>query len=268
MEGRLVHWNVNPELISLGFLHVRWYGLFFLLGFSGGYQVMHWMFLREKKSVESLPDLLTAMILGTVIGARLGHCFFYEPGYFLSNPLEIVKVWNGGLASHGGALGVLCVMWRFSRKHPEMSFTWLLDRMMLPIALTAGCIRFGNLMNSEIIGHPTTVPWAFIFDRIDQVPRHPAQLYEGFSYLLVFGVLFSIYRKLKVPPPRLLLGVGFIGLFGARFIWEFFKEDQAAFEAGMILNMGQLLSIPFFIFGVFILVKSVRDRPRTSTAHV
>src|SRR5690606_26749046 len=134
-DETLIHWNANPEVLNVGFLQVRWYGLLFLLGFISGYRIMKWVFLREGKSIEALPDLLSSMILGTVIGARLGHCFFYEPGYFLSNPIEIFKVWNGGLASHGGALGVLFVMWRHGRKHPETPFPWILDRMMMPIAI-------------------------------------------------------------------------------------------------------------------------------------
>lgn len=230
----------------------------FLLGFSGGYQIMQRVYQAEGKDLEPLADLLTQMILGTIIGARLGHCFFYEPGYFFSNPLEVFKVWNGGLASHGGAIGVLLVMAWHAKKHPATPFLWILDRMMMPIALTAGLIRIGNLMNSEILGKPTDGSWGFIFDHVDAIPRHPTQIYESFSYLALLGILALIYRLKKPLPPGLLVGVAFIGLFGARFSWEFFKENQVAFEAGLPLNLGQFLSIPFFIFGIGMTIWSLK----------
>lgn len=252
----MIHWNPDPDLFSIGFFHVRWYSLMFLIGFSVGYQLFLRMARKEGKPEGGFDNLLTAVVLGTIIGARLGHCLFYEPEYFLANPLEILKVWQGGLASHGGTVGVIVVLWWFSRKHKEFPLLWLLDRMSIPVALTAGLIRLGNLMNSEIIGRPTKLPWGFVFEKVDAIPRHPTQIYESLTYFCLLIGLVLIYRKKKPLPPGLLFGISMIVIFCSRIGWEFLKENQVPFEAGMALNMGQWLSIPFVLLGLYLVVRA------------
>lgn len=252
----MINWNVDPDLISFGPMRIRWYGMMFLMGFTIGYFVVKKMCAIEKKSFERLENLLVYVVLGTAIGARLGHCLFYEPGHYLSHPIEILKIWEGGLASHGGTLGVIAAIWLYSRKYPEFSFIWILDHLSVPTALVASFIRIGNLMNSEILGRQTDVPWAFVFLRIDQIPRHPAQLYESFSYLILFAITMTLYRLKPLRPPGFLFGIMLVWIFSWRFFLEMFKENQEAFEAGMTFNMGQLLSVPFVIAGLFLLFRS------------
>ena len=262
----MIHWNVDPNIIEFGALRVRWYGLMFVIGFSIGYKIIMKMAREEKKPTLPLENLLIYIVLGTTIGARLGHCLFYDPGYYLSHPLEIFKIWEGGLASHGGVIGVLTAILIFYRQHPEYSLIWLLDRISLPVPMIGAFIRFGNLMNSEIIGKPSDLPWAFVFERVDRIPRHPAQLYESLTYLCLFGVTKWTYEKFyhrkKNPPAGLLFGVCFFGIFTARFVLEFFKENQEPFEAGMALNMGQLLSLPLIALGLFMMIRSFRKQPK------
>lgn len=260
----MVHWNVSPEIITIGSFALRWYSIMFLVSFVCGARLFNWMSRREQKANEQLEELLYYIIVGTIVGARLGHCLFYEPTYFLANPIEILKVWHGGLASHGGAVGVIVSIFVFTRKYPQFSFFWILDRVSIPIAFAAGLIRIGNLFNSEIIGKPTVMPWAFIFDRVDQIPRHPSQLYEAFTYFLTGAILLFIYKRTSPPKPGRLLGVLMIALFTSRLIWEFFKENQETFEAGMILNMGQLLSLPFIAIGIVLVVISFVKSSRTN----
>ena len=194
------------------------------------------------------------MALGTVIGARLGHCLFYEPDYYLSNPVEILKIWKGGLASHGAAIGILIALYLFVRKYKK-PFIWILDRIVVVVALGGALIRLGNLMNSEIYGVETSLPWGFVFVRNNEVvPKHPTQIYEALTYFFVFGLLFWIYLKTKGQfRSGTLFGLFLILVFGIRFLIEFIKEDQVPFEEGMTLNMGQLLSIPFVLLGFGIL---------------
>lgn len=255
----LLHWNVSPEIFSVGPITLRWYGLMFLAGFSIGYMLMkkvcHW----EGKPIEKLDSLLVHLVLGTTIGARLGHCLFYDPGYYLSNPLEILKIWEGGLASHGGGIGVMIALWLFVRKNPEFSLMWLFDRIAIFTVMTGGFIRLGNLFNSEILGKPTGGDWGFVFTRIDQIPRHPAQLYESICYFLIFAFVYRVYLSFKSKtPPGLLLGMVFAGIFTARFFIEFVKENQSAFENQMTLNMGQLLSVPFVAVGIWLVMRAFR----------
>lgn len=267
-----IYWNIRPEILQFGPLTVRWYGLFFAILFAIGYVIARWQFRVEHKDESQLDSLLVYVVIGTIVGARLGHCLFYEPGYYLSHPLEILKVWEGGLASHGGALGVMIAVWLFSRKRPGMPFLWLLDRIVVPTALGGSLIRLGNLFNSEILGGPTHLPWGIIFARVDQVPRHPAQLYESISYLFVFIGLMLVYRRLKAETPRgLLLGLFFVSVFTFRFLIEFVKERQAAYEANLPLSVGQLLSIPFILGGAVLVWRAVRTgkipAPRTEPAR-
>lgn len=247
-------WDVRPEIFTIGQFSVRWYGLLFASGFVFGYFIMGSIFKREKIPQKMLDTLTTYMVVGTVIGARLGHCLFYEPAYYLSDPIKILKVWEGGLASHGAAIGILIALWLFVRK-ARKPYIWVLDRVVIVVALAGFFIRMGNLMNSEIYGVETTLPWGFIFVRWNEiVPKHPTQIYEGLSYLLLFGLLYSIYRK-QGPSvkPGLIFGLFLTILFTMRFIIEFIKESQVGFEDSMALNMGQILSIPFILLGLYLL---------------
>jgi phosphatidylglycerol---prolipoprotein diacylglyceryl transferase len=258
-----ITWDVSPELIRIGNFSIRWYGMLFALGFLIGYFFFQHVFKKENVPLHLIDKLALYIIIGAVAGARLGHCLFYQPDYYLANPIEILMIWRGGLASHGGALGIIISLGLFLKKYKSLSFLWLLDRIAVPTAL-AGCfIRIGNLFNSEILGAPSNAPWAFIFVQrpdIDPVPRHPAQLYEAGAYLLIFILLYLLYRKLGAQTKHgLLIGLFFILVFSARFIIEFFKEIQVPFEEGLTLNMGQLLSIPFVLTGIAMVIYSFRS---------
>lgn len=247
-----INWDIAPEIFSFSFLTLRWYGLLFAAGFVIGYRIMEWVFKCENIDIKLLDSLTMTMVLSTVIGARLGHCLFYSPDYYLANPIEILKVWEGGLASHGAAIGIILGLFIFAKRFPQISFMWILDRIVITIALAGMFIRLGNLMNSEIYGVETDLPWAFIFSNIDNVPRHPTQIYEALSYLFVFLILFFKYKKEKQNiKPGWLFGTFLIGIFSARFIIEFFKENQVPFEDFLPLNMGQLLSVPFVLMGIY-----------------
>lgn len=263
MHLQVITWDVNPEIFRIGSFAVRWYGLLFASSFLFGYIIMSRIFKNENLGESVLDRLTVYMALGTIIGARLGHCFFYEPGYYLSHPLEILKVWHGGLASHGAAIGILIALWLFVRKEKK-DYTWVIDRIAIVVALSGFFIRMGNLMNSEIYGVETNLPWGFIFLRDGQtVAKHPTQIYEGLSYLLIFILLYRIYWKNKGEHIQgLLISLLLILVFTARFFIEFLKNDQVDFEASMKLNMGQWLSIPFVIAGFVWLYYSVKAKTR------
>jgi len=245
-------WNANPILFEVGPLSVKWYGVLFATGFLVGYAIMSRIFRLEGKPQEDLGDLLLYMMVATVVGARLGHCFFYAPEYYLSNPLDIVKVWEGGLASHGGAIGITLGLWLYARLHPSQPFLWLLDRIAVPTALAGSFIRLGNFFNSEIIGVPSDRPWAVIFARVDHIPRHPAQLYESLAYLVIFGVLAVVYRRQGPDVSRgKLLGLFLVLVFGARLLIETLKTQQAAYSLPFAMSVGQLLSIPAILIGIW-----------------
>lgn len=250
-----INWNVSPEIFPGTWLPVRWYGLLFAMAFVTGYLVLTRVFKHEKLPVKMLDQLATYTVIATVIGARLGHVFFYEPDYYLANPFDIIKIWNGGLASHGAAIGILVGLWLFS-KSAGKTYYWTLDRVVIVVALGGFFIRMGNLMNSEIYGNVTSLPWGFVFlhdGNSDDLPHHPTQIYEGLSYLAIFFLLHWIYWKNKGnPKPGFIFGLFLILLFGVRFLIEFVKEPQVSFENSMALNMGQLLSIPFIIAGLVI----------------
>lgn len=249
-------WPFGPEIFTIGPLTLRWYGLLFASGFVIGYFLMIKMFRNEHRPEEDVSTLTWYMVLGTVIGARLGHCFFYAPEYYLSHPIEILKVWEGGLASHGAAIGIFIALRLYSKGRRGQSYLWIFDRVVITVALAAAFIRTGNLFNSEIIGKPATVPWAIIFPRVDQIPRHPTQIYEALAYLIIFIILYRYYwsKKGAIPEGR-IFGWFLTLVFGFRIFVEFYKENQSDFEAGMILNMGQLLSIPLVIIGVYFLLR-------------
>ena len=266
-------WDVRPQIADLGFLELRWYSLLFLIGFIVGYYILSKIFKKEGLSIELLDKLTFYVVISTIIGARLGHCLFYEPEVYLRHPLRMILPFEGtigkdfhftgyqGLASHGGAIGLLIGLFLYARRF-KRPYLWILDRIAIVTAQAGALIRLGNLFNSEIVGKPTTLPWGVKFVRlapkgmpIDQItPLHPAQVYESICYLIIFILLITLYFK-KYPKFKqgLFIGLFFILVFTARFFIEFVKEDQVNFEAGMPLNMGQLLSIPFIIAG-FILV--------------
>jgi phosphatidylglycerol---prolipoprotein diacylglyceryl transferase len=249
-----ITWTAQPEIFHFGGFAIRWYGVLFALGFACGYFIMLKFFNKEKIPVKLLDQLTTYMVIATVIGARLGHCLFYEPGYYLSHPIEILKVWEGGLASHGAALGILLAVFIFSRKN-KVSYWWTMDRIATVTALAGFFIRMGNLMNSEIFGRPTSLPWGFIYANASNPaerlqPRHPTQIYEALAYLLIFVILILIYyRKNGKPREGSLISLFLVLVFTARFFIEFLKEPQVGFEQNMSLNLGQLLSIPFILAG-------------------
>ena len=199
------------------------------------------------------------MVIGTVIGARLGHVLFYDPGYYLSNPLEIIMIWKGGLASHGGGLGIIIAIYLYSRKHPDQPCLWLLDRLAIPTALGASFIRLGNFFNSEILGVQTNLPWAIVFERVDAIPRHPVQLYESITYAIIFIILLTIYKQLTDRlKDGILLGTMLILIFTMRFFLEFIKTDQASYAGGAAISVGQWLSIPMVLAGTILVVRGLK----------
>ena len=257
-----INWNVDPELFRIGSFAVRWYGLLFVSGFVLGYWMFTKFFERENVDKGILDPLLYTLLLGTLVGARLGHCIFYQPDYYFGSWdgfLEIFQVWKGGLASHGGTIVLFfCMMW-FARKYGpknNFDFVWILDHLCIAVAFAATFIRLGNLFNSEIYGDVTSLPWGFVFERRGAVePKHPTQLYEALSYFLLGIFLLWLYvKKLDKVYRGTFIGIFFIVCFGMRFIIEFIKEPQVEFEETMLLDMGQILSIPFIILGIGFLV--------------
>jgi len=254
-----MHWNVDPIIFSIGGFGLRYYPLMFILGISLGYMYVRKRLEKNGMTKEHAESMQNYIIAGMIIGARLGHCLFYDPEYYLSNPLEIIKVWKGGLASHGGFLGVLFAIYLFSRKWREKPYFWFIESILPPTVMTAGFIRLGNLFNSEILGKVTDVPWAFTFTGentpVPHLPRHPAQLYESIAFFSIAFLLHILWKR-NVETGKWHLGKGlgltFILTFSARFLIEFLKIEQSDFEKGMILNMGQILSIPFVLVGAYL----------------
>lgn len=263
MDLLIVPWDVNPEIFRIGTFAIRWYGLLFASSFVVGYIIMNKIFKNENLGEAVLDRLTIYMAVGVIAGARLGHCLFYEPAYYLTHPLEILMIWHGGLASHGAAIGILVAIWLFARKERK-DYAWILDRIAIVVALSGFFIRMGNLMNSEIYGVETTLPWGFVFLQNNEVaPKHPTQIYEGLAYLFIFLLLYRIYWSKKGEHIQgLLISLAIILIFTARFFIEFLKEDQVAFEASMKLNMGQWLSIPFILLGFTGLYLSIKKKER------
>lgn len=261
-------WNVHPEIFRIGFFALRWYSVLFAMGFMFGYSFWKKFCAWENKPSELVDANLSYLVIGTVLGARLGHVLFYEPGEYLSNPLRILKVWEGGLASHGALIGVFVSLFLLSRKYKQ-SFLWLADRNTIPAMLAATLIRIGNVFNSEIIGRESDVPWAVIFARVDQLPRHPTQIYEAAGYFALFLFLYFYYRRAKFNPvPGRLLGWTLVLGLSHRIFIEFFKENQVEFESGMFFNMGQLLSLPLLGVGIFLLLadRGTKNQSKTPNA--
>jgi len=268
MITAFVHWNVSPEIFHIGSLSVRWYGLLFAASFYFGYLLFTKFFKLEKVPIEVLDRLTIYMAVGTIVGARIGHCFFYEPSYYLSNPLEIFAIWHGGLASHGAAVGILIALYYFSKKE-KRTYLWTMDRIVIAVALSGFFIRLGNLMNSEIYGVTTDLPWGFIFVREKEtLPKHPTQIYESLTYLIIFFFLLRSYFKANGKPKEgMLFSLFLILVFTARFFIEFVKNEQVDFEKGMALNMGQILSIPFVLAGIYLLWRSLTKPVTPATAN-
>jgi len=252
-------WNVSPILLHLGPVTFRWYGVLFALSFWLGYEIVKAAFIREKKPLIHVDYLIFYMMIGTIVGARLGHTLFYEPEIYLRDPIRILKIWEGGLASHGAAIGIFLALYLFIRKYKGYTFLWICDRCCIGVAIAGFLIRTGNFFNSEIIGKPTHANWGVIFERVDMLPRHPAQLYEAFCYLLIFLFLFRTYWKTHwYKVPGFIFGWFLVLVFGARFCLEFVKENQVPFEAHLPLNLGQLLSIPLIAAGAWLVARAYR----------
>ena len=297
-------WNPDPIIAHIGPFMFRWYGLLFALGFVVSTPVFQHIFRSEKVSPRWVDVLTLYLVVGTVVGARLGHVFFYEPDMLLKDPLEVVKIWHGGLASHGATLGIPLACWLFAR-HNKFDTLWVLDRMVIAVGIGGACIRLGNFMNSEIGGYPTPVPWAVVFPRdtahllpatrplpagavqvarpvrgtdgeesyrvlpadtpispgsLMAVPRHPTQLYEALYCVLLVSLIYYLWNRTKERTPRgLLLGLFMVLLFTQRYLGEFLKEAQVAFEKDHLFNQGQLLSLPAILVGLWVLWRAGKD---------
>lgn len=268
MFDQIYYWNVDSTIFWItDTFPLKYYGLLFIYGILLGFFIVRKIFIKENVAVSILADLLTYIIFGTILGARLGHCFFYEPAYYFENPIEIllpIKKIAGsfqfigfrGLASHGGTIGVFIAIFIFYRKN-KINLLWLLDRVAIGVPVAAAFIRLGNFMNSEIYGKPTNGKWGIVFQQDDSIPRHPTQLYEAFAYFLICGILLFMYQNKDFKNQKgLLFGTFLVLLFTARICIEFFKENQVDFENQMPLNMGQILSIPFVIAGLLLILFS------------
>lgn len=248
----------SPTISEIGPIQPRWYGFLFASSFVVGFLLTRKMFADAGRDPLEVDQLLTYVIIATVLGARLGHVIFYDLMYYLRHPAEIIAIWHGGLASHGAAIGILIAMYLYVQKKKDMSFLWLADRVVMVVAIAGAFIRTGNFINSEIVGQPSDLPWAVIFTRLDMVPRHPTMLYEALLCLVVFGILGWIYYHYKKSPPEgAMFSVFLTVLFTGRFLLEFTKIDQAAFASDWVINMGQWLSVPLIVFGIWLMVKKV-----------
>ncbi|MDU1891441.1 MAG: prolipoprotein diacylglyceryl transferase [Dysgonomonas sp.] len=276
-----ITWNIDPEAFSLFGREIRWYGILWATGVLLTTLVVRRMYRKENLSEQWFDSLFMYIIIGLIAGARLGHCLFYDPVYYLSNPLSMLKVWEGGLSSHGGAIGMTIAIWLYSVRITKKSMIWALDRLIVGVAIGATFIRLGNLMNSEIYGGPTQLPWGFNFVRDQrwhlpltqggsgELPCHPTQLYEALIYLAIFGLgLYLFYKTNAKTKQGLILGVSLIGIFLSRFCIEYIKNIQEPFEVEMIanygINMGQLLSIPFFLWGGWLVWNALRKKETTN----
>ncbi|MDF9829472.1 phosphatidylglycerol:prolipoprotein diacylglycerol transferase [Parabacteroides sp. PF5-6] len=267
-----ITWTFDPAIFTIGSREIRWYALMFIIGFMIGIWIVGKMWKQEKLPEKWLESLGYYTFFGMLIGARLGHCLFYNPGYYLANPIEILKMWEGGLASHGGTLGIIIAIYFYSRRVSHHTMLWAFDKLVVPTGLVAALIRLGNLFNHEIYGHPTDLPWGFRFVRnlhawmngaepIFTVPCHPTQLYEAICYLLTFALCMWLYfRKEAWKKEGLIFGIFMICIFGSRILIEFLKNVQEDFEVGMTLNMGQWLSVPFVLAGIYFIWRALRPK--------
>ena len=272
-----ITWNVDPVLLHLGPLTIRWYGLLWAAGIWFTLLIVQRLYKHENLPEAWLDKLFIYTVVGAILGARLGHCFFYEwqllkvpvtilgitfkyGNHYLSHPWELLYIWRGGLASHGGAIGILIAMYFFNRNVSKKGYVWIFDRLVIGVAICGACIRLGNLMNSEIYGGVTSLPWGFIFAKDfqnDGLPHHPTQIYEMLYCLITFAVLWWMYWKKEAYKKNgLIFGIFLIGIFGSRFLLEFIKNNQEVFESNLSLNMGQILSLPFIVWGIWLIIRS------------
>lgn len=246
-------WNVDPEIISIGPFSLRYYSLMFIIGFLLMSAYVKKLFVKYGKDPELVASLTNYIIAGMLIGSRLVHCFFYEPQYYFSHPFDIIKIWEGGLASHGGYLGVIIAVWLFMRKHPELKYFWVMDLIVGPCLFVGGLIRIGNLFNSEIVGRPTDLPWGVVFERVDPFPRHPAQVYEAIGYFTIAAILMMLEKKKFTTWKKgSIFAVALSLSFTFRFFIEFVKDEQATITLSSVFNMGQILSLVFVIAGILL----------------
>ena len=275
MELLVVNWNIDPVILHIGGFQLRWYSILFVSGFILGWYIMKSFFQREKISTDLLDPMLYMLLICTIVGARLGHCIFYQPDYYFGSWegfWEIFMPWRGGLASHGGTIAIILGIWWYARRYGrknDFDFVWVIDHLVIPTAFAACFIRLGNLFNSEIYGIPTTLPWGFIFERNGEtLPCHPTQLYEAGTYLLLGLFLMWLYwKKLDKLYRGTFVGIFMIVCFGSRFLIEFIKNDQVAFEADRVLNQGQLLSIPFVLLGIGMLIYAYKKKIPARAVH-
>ncbi|OCA72962.1 prolipoprotein diacylglyceryl transferase [Chryseobacterium arthrosphaerae] len=273
-----INWDINPEIANILGIPLKYYGLLFLTGLVLSLNVLKSIYKKENLSAKAHDALFTYALIGIMVGARLGHCIFYDFDYYSQHPLEIfLPIQQGpdgtyhftgfaGLASHGGGIGLVIALLLYARKY-TIPFMTVLDAIAIVLPLGGTFIRLANLMNSEIIGIPTDVPWAFIFRQVDDLPRHPAQLYEAISYMVIFLLVYFIYRKnIFRIGQGFYFGTSILLIFIMRILIEFIKVDQVEFEHGMILNMGQLLSIPFVLLGLFFMIRSILEKGKMKTA--
>lgn len=266
-----ITWTVDPAIFTIFSREIRWYGLFFALGFLIGYQIEEKIFRHDNAPQKWVDKIFIYTIIATVVGARLGHCLFYDWSYYSQHPLDIFKIWEGGLASHGGAIAIIIAILIYSYKVTHRNPLWAFDRLVIPVALVGAMIRMGNLMNHEIYGHPTTLPWGIRFienlslwkykgmEPVFSLPSHPTQIYEALCYLTVFLILMYMYWKKDAGRYQgLIFGVFLVGIFLSRFFIEFLKNPQEEFEVGMVLNMGQWLSIPFVLGGIYLIYRAIK----------
>lgn len=273
-----ITWNVDPVALTLGPLSVRWYGILWALGIWLAYWIQIKLYKHEHLPDDWTDKLFMYMVIGVIVGARLGHCLFYEwhllpepikflgitfkyGNPYLAKPWQLLYIWQGGLASHGGAIGLLTAGY-FLNKQFKKGFIWIFDRLVIGVCVCGACIRLGNLMNSEIYGDYTTMPWGFIFARNGETqPCHPTQIYEMLYCLITFIVIWWMYwKKEAYKRTGLIFGVFLLGIFGTRFLLEFIKFNQEAFEENMLLNMGQILSLPFILWGIYLVVHALRKQ--------
>ena len=272
-----VTWNVDPELFTLLGREIRWYGLFWVIGLIVAIIIVQRIYEKEKLPEKWFDSLFVYMILGIILGARIGHCLFYQPAYYLAHPFEIFYIWEGGLASHGGVIGIIIAVWLYSRRVTKKSMIWTFDRVIVPTGFTAAMIRLGNLMNHEIYGGPTSQPWGFRFidnigawkagvaEPIFSAPSHPTQIYEALVYFLVFAVTMYLFWKTDAKKKQgLLIGIAMIMIFFSRFFIEYIKDVQVPTEELMRestgLIIGQWLSIPFVIWGIWLVWNAFRKK--------
>jgi phosphatidylglycerol:prolipoprotein diacylglycerol transferase len=264
-----INWNIDPEIFRIGGFALRYYSVMFGFAFVFSYLLLSKIYKRENISQQLLTSLSIYIFIGTLVGARLGHSLFYEFSYYKNHLLEIIlpfRINNGkfeltgyqGLASHGGAVGIIIAVALYCKKYKQ-SLLWIMDRLGVVVALSGFFIRLGNLFNSEIIGKPSTVSWAFVFEQVDPIPRHPSQLYESILYLAIFIVLWFLYKIAHKHQSGILFGCFLVMLFSVRFLVEFTKENQEAFEDALTINMGQILSIPFILIGIYLMISKSQN---------